>query len=72
METIVEALKNLYAAFGGDADDIKNTENIADAINTLAAYISEGGVLPLVTTTDNGKILKVVDGAWAIGTDLIE
>lgn len=34
---IVEALKNLYVAFGGDVDDVETTINIADMIN----YVSE-------------------------------
>lgn len=66
MENITEALKNLYVAFGGDADDIEKAENIADAVNMLASYISEGGAaeLPTVTSADNGKVLTVVSGKW--------
>lgn len=66
MENIAEALKNLYVAFGGDTDDIEKAENIADAVNMLASYISEGGAaeLPVVTSADNGKVLTVVSGKW--------
>lgn len=66
MENITEALKNLYVAFGGDTDDIEKAENIADAVNMLASYISEGGAaeLPVVTSADNGKVLTVVSGKW--------
>lgn len=28
-------------------------------------YPDDGGLLPAVTAADNGKILRVVDGAWA-------
>lgn len=70
METIVDALKNLYAAFGGDVDDVENVENIANMINALADYIGEGGAaeLPTVTTADNGKVLTVVTGEWKAAT----
>lgn len=66
MENITEALKNLYAAFGGDTDDIEKAKNIADAVNMLASHISEGGAaeLPAVTSADNGKVLTVVSGKW--------
>ena len=66
MENIVDALKNLYTAFGGSADDVENTENIANMINALADYIGEGGAaeLPTVTSADNGKVLTVVSGKW--------
>lgn len=52
--TIVQALKTLF----GLTD---NPKTIAEALNE--AEISSG--LPAVTADDNGKILKVVDGAWA-------
>lgn len=66
MENITEALKNLYVAFGGNADDVETTTNIADVINAIATYIGEGGAaeLPTVTTADNGKVLTVVAGKW--------
>lgn len=28
-----------------------------------------GSILPAVSSTDNGKVLKVVNGAWAVGAD---
>lgn len=67
MDTNVIALKALYVALGGDADDVADISLIADMINaiaTIAAGIA-GATLPAVTADDNGKILKVVDGAWA-------
>lgn len=67
MDTTVEALKNLYAALGGIAADVADITLIPDMINALASYIQQGGAaeLPAVTTTDNGKVLTVVSGAWA-------
>lgn len=67
MDNNVTALKALYVALGGDADDVADVSLISDMINaiaTLAAGIA-GATLPAVTAADDGKILKVVDGAWA-------
>lgn len=66
MANITDALKNLYVAFGGDADDVETTTNIVDMVNAIATHISEGGAaeLPAVTTADNGKVLTVVAGKW--------
>lgn len=67
MDTNVQALKNLYAALGGNPVDVANITIIPDIINALAAHISSGGAaeLPTVTATDNGKVLTVVSGEWA-------
>lgn len=72
--TNVEALKLVYAALGGDADDVaeitENPEMIAAIAPVAAAVVA--AVLPEVTAADNGKVLKVVDGKWAVGADLVE
>ena len=70
----VEALKILYVALGGDADDVAEINLIPDMINEIAsvAQTATGAELPEVTAADNGKVLKVVDGKWALGTDLTE
>lgn len=67
MDTNVQALKNLYAALGGDPADVADISTNADMINAIAAHIGSGGAaeLPTVTTTDNGKVLTVVSGKWA-------
>jgi hypothetical protein len=43
----------------------------AEVINALATLVAAGGgsILPSVTAAENGKVLKVVSGAWAVGTD---
>ena len=58
-------------ALGGGADDVANIGIIPDMINAIAALITSGATkeLPAVTAEDNGKVLKVVDGAWAVGED---
>ena len=71
MATNVEALKTLYTAFGGSADTVAAMTTSAEVIAALATVVSAGGgsVLPAVTTDDNGKVLKVSSGKWAVGTD---
>lgn len=66
METIVEALKNLYVAFGGNIENVETITNIAEMVNALAEHVSSGGAaeLPEVTASDNGKVLTVVSGKW--------
>ena len=67
----VDALKNVYTALGGSADDVKNISDNAGMINAIATVIPTAlaGVLPAVTATNNGSVLKVADGKWGIGTD---
>lgn len=71
MDNTLDALRNLYVALGGDADNVVNLVIIPDLINAIALLISSGATaeLPAVTATDNGKVLKVVEGEWAVGTD---
>jgi len=62
----VEALKALYEAFGGNAEDVANMSTNAEVINALAELAAAtGGTLPAVTDADDGKVLTVVDGKWA-------
>ena len=70
MDNTVDALKNLYTALGGNAEDVAGVSLIPDMINAIAAVVT-GAELPAVTAEDNGKVLKVIDGAWAAGTDEI-
>ena len=67
--TNVEALKGLYVAMGGDADDFTAQTN-PEAIDLLKTVLPQG--LPEVSSTNNGKILKVVDGEWALADDATE
>ena len=74
MTTTVDALKTLYVALGGSADDVKNITLNPDVITAIAtvAATAIAPELPAVTSANNGKVLKVVDGKWAIGTDATE
>lgn len=75
MDNTIDALRNLYVALGGDAEDVADLVIIPDLINAIATQAAlivtaaNTKELPTVTATDNGKILKVVDGEWAIGED---
>lgn len=49
--TIVDALKNLYEALGGDPDDVADVVNNAEMVNEIAELVESGGAsLP----TDEG------------------
>lgn len=65
MDTTVDALKNLYVALGGDADDVADVTLIPDMINAIATVAASTIELPAVTTSDNGDVLTVVSGKWA-------
>lgn len=77
MDTTVVALKNLYVALGGTASDVADITLIPDMINAIATVAAtvvtaaNAKELPAVTASDNGKVLKVADGKWAVGTDEI-
>lgn len=88
MNTTVEALKNAYVSLGGELTDTYEdiaggvpvsdyslipdvVTAISEKLSTVIESISEAE-LPSVTADDNGKVLKVVDGAWGLGTDLTE
>jgi len=67
--TNVEALKALFVALGGDADDVANANTNAELIAALAGVLPESGAtLPEVDATNNGDILTVVNGKWAAVT----
>ena len=73
MDTTIDALKNLYVACGGSEQTVANLVLIPDMINALATLITGGAMNPLpeVDSEDNGKVLKVVEGEWAVGTDAV-
>lgn len=74
MNQTVDALKALYVALGGSADDVAEINLIPDMILAIAevAETATAPELPTVTATDNGKVLKVANGKWAVGTDEIQ
>lgn len=70
MRQTIAALKALYVALGGSADTVSTMTLIPDLINAIATLVTaSGGLLPAVTAADNGKVAKVAEGAWGVGTD---
>lgn len=74
MDRTIDALRKLYVALGGEAAAVADLVIIPDLINAIAALIASGATaeLPKVTAADNGKVLKVADGAWGVGEDATE
>lgn len=75
MDNTLDALRNLHAALGGESGDVENLQTIPDIINAISTQVSTvvgTKELPDVDADDNGKVLKVVDGEWAVGTDATE
>lgn len=63
----VDALKGIYAALGGDADDVASMTTIADVLNAIATVIPTAlaAILPTIATpADDGKVLTAVSGEW--------
>lgn len=88
MNNTIVALQNLYVAMGGELTDtyedicdgapVADLVIIPDMINAIAsvagniATSAKTSELPAVTAADNGKVLKVADGAWSVGNDATE
>lgn len=80
--TNVEALKKVYVSLGGNLSDtyddiadgatVENMTLISDVIEAVSKKASTIEGLPPVSSTNNGKILKVVDGKWALADDEIQ
>ena len=65
IEAIANALCGEDASAGGG-------DRLRHAIGRIADYFSNnpvGSYLPAVAAADNGKVLKVVNGAWAVAED---
>lgn len=62
----VIALKALYVALGGDADDVASISTIDEMIDAIATLIPTAlaGVLPDASKATAGQVLTVVDGEW--------
>lgn len=70
--TNVDALKELYKALGGNAATVADITLTSDMIVEISKIASSTLELPAVSSTDNGSILKVVDGKWAKGAETKE
>lgn len=67
MDNTIDALRNLYVALGGSAEDVADLVIIPDLINAIATQAAKATAseLPKVTSADNDKVLTVVSGKWA-------
>ena len=63
--TTTQALQKLYKKIVGS--DARNSA--AKILSDLADNWSASNELPTVTATNNGSVLKVSGGKWAIGSD---
>jgi hypothetical protein len=70
----VEALREVLKALGGNGANITDNMTIPEALLVIAAAIPAAiaAALPAVTAEDNGSVMKVIDGAWGVGTDEIQ
>lgn len=66
MGDTVKALKAIYVALGGSADDVANITLIPDMLNKIAivAATATAAELPKVTSSNNGQVLTVDGGKW--------
>lgn len=73
MGETVKALIAIYTKLGG-AESTADVKTIPEALNLIASQIATAIApeLPEVSASDNGKVLKVVDGEWAVGSDATE
>lgn len=64
--TNVEALRNLYTALGGSADDAAAMTKNEELINAIATIIPTAlaGILPDASKATAGQVLTVVNGEW--------
>lgn len=66
IDSIQNALKYLYIALGGNADNVRDENDVNDLIRLFAGLDFDGEPeLPEVSATDNGDVLTVVEGEWA-------
>lgn len=74
MNMTIQELRAIYVALGGTSTDITDNMLIPEALAKIAVQIPKAlaSVLPAVTASDNGSVLKVANGKWAVGTDEIQ
>lgn len=59
----VDALKALYVALGGDADDVAEVDQIAEMIVEISKIAT---AVPSAAEATDGQVLTVADGAWTV------
>lgn len=67
--TILDGLKKLYVKLGGTIDSKHSYDDIGRLMEDVADVVNNSPGIPEVTSDDDGKVLKVIDGEWNKGTD---
>ena len=81
-DVLIEHIVAIAEALDGktEAQSDKTGSRLRDALSRIADYLEENPIsggeststgLPEVTASDNGSVLKVVEGAWAKATDAV-
>lgn len=75
-DLVIEYLVQIANALDGSTEDAntKTGDRLRDALSRIATYFGSNSLetskeLPAVTSANNGKVLKVVNGAWALADD---
>ena len=68
-KTLQDALKALFYSLGGNADAVRDTDDIITILGAMAGLaigkqLAAAKELPKVTAENNGQVLTVVSGAW--------
>lgn len=77
-KTTVQGIRDIYVALGGTGTEIPDNMEIPAALAKTAIVAAavkaaaDAKELPAVTSANNGAVLKVIEGKWAIGTDEIQ
>lgn len=76
-DVLIEHVVAIANALDGktEANSTNTGNRLRDALSRIADYFEDasedasGSSLPEVAAKDNGKVLKVVEGEWAVGSD---
>ena len=77
-KTTVQGIRDIYVALGGTGTEIPDNMEIPAALAKTAIVAAavksaaDAKELPAVTAANDGAVLKVIEGKWAIGTDEIQ
>lgn len=76
VDLLIEYIVAIANALDGstEAASPSTGDRLRDALGRIADFLEKNGLetskeLPAVTSTNNGKILKVVEGKWALADD---
>ena len=64
--TKIEALQGIISNLGKTPTSKTTTGLIVEISEAVSEASSDGSFIPAVSSADNGKVLGVVDGHWAV------